>query len=106
MAKTRRGSRKTSAARARGTKKSAAKRTKKSSAKSRKPAGLDLKKLRADIAKARDAVEKRLAGVHPQKADKLRQTQSTLAQWASDIDSICAGAAPGDEPCGTTMVIS
>lgn len=105
MAKTRRGSRKTSAARARSPKKSAAKRTRKSSAKARKPAGLDLKKLRADIAKARDAVEKRLLGAHPQKADKLRQTQSTLDRWAFDIDSIC-GATEADEPCGTTMVIS
>lgn len=108
MAKTRRG--KPTASRAKGTKKSAAKRTKKPARKAmakspkQEPYGLDLKKLKADIGKANDVLAKRLAGADPEKAQKLKDTQSKLMMWASDIDSICSD--PGGEPCGPTMLIS
>jgi hypothetical protein len=110
VAKTRRGSRKP-ASRAKGTKKSV-KRAKKSAASKPKalaaksakqvPPSLDLKKLRDDIGKAKEALAKRLPGADPEKAQKLTATQAKLGQWELDIDSICVG----DEPCGTVMVIS
>jgi hypothetical protein len=92
-----------------GTKKSV-KRTKKAAPKPKAMAAksakqvpsLDLKKLRSDIATAKEALAKRLPGADPESAQKLMQTQSTLDQWTADIDSICTG----NEPCGPTMVIS
>jgi hypothetical protein len=116
VAKTRRGSRKTSASRAKGSKKSAGKPTRKSAAAKSKawgqrqelaPSGLDLKKLRDDIVRANDALQKRLAKVDPEseKGKKLAATQSTITRWSFDIDGICSDD-PGAEPCGTGMVIS
>jgi len=71
------------------------------------PDGLDLKKLKADIATAHDILTKRLAGVDPasEKGKKLTATRSAIDQWSVDISSMC-GATEEDEPCGTTMVIS
>lgn len=110
MAKTRRGK---PASRAKGAKKkSTAKRAKKSTgsrakmmkAGKQEPAGLDLKKLKADIAKANDILAKRLEGIDPEspQGKKLTASRTTMAQWSVDIDGICTDA----EPCGTTMVIS
>jgi hypothetical protein len=92
-----------------GTKKSV-KRTKKAAPKPKAMAAksakqvpsLDLKKLKNDIATAKEALAKRLPGADPQKAQTLMDTQAKLDQWASDIDSICTSP----DPCGTTMVIS
>jgi hypothetical protein len=116
VAKTRRGSRKTSASRAKGARKSATKGTKKSASPKSKassqrkqiaPTGLDLKKLRSDILKANDALQKRMQGVDPvsEKGKKLADTQLAITRWQADIDSICSND-PNSEPCGTTMVIS
>lgn len=114
MAKTRRGK---PASRAKATKKkSSAKRTKKSTGSKSKmmkagkqvpSEGLDLKKLKADIAKAQDVLTKRLEGVDPasEKGQKLSASRSTIVQWSLDINSIC-GTTDEDEPCGTGMVIS
>jgi hypothetical protein len=103
VAKTRRGK---PASRAKGAKKKTpAKRTKKSlSLRKQAPAGLDLKKLQADIAKANDILTKRMQGVDPEspKGRKLTSSLSTINQWSLDIDGICADG----EPCGPTMVIS
>ena len=106
MAKTRKP-----ASRAKKSTKKSVKRTKKAApkpkamaAKSAKqvPPSLDLKKLKNDIATAKEALAKRLPGADPQKAQTLMDTQAKLDQWASDIDSICTSP----DPCGTTMVIS
>ena len=70
------------------------------------PYSLDLNKLRQDIATAQEILAKRLPGAGPRQAEQLKATQGRFGQWSLDIDSICAGAQPGDEPCGTTMVIS
>lgn len=114
MAKARKGSRKP-ASRAKGTKKSAAKRTKKAGAKPKALAvkttkqvspSLDLKKLLDDIGKAKTALSRHQPGGDPEKQKKLEDTQSALDRWTLDINSICGGAVPGDEPCGDTMLIS
>jgi hypothetical protein len=70
-------------------------------------AGLNLKKLQADIADARAVLTKRLEGVDPNsdKGKKISASRSTIDQWSVDISSMC-GASDADEPCGTTMVIS
>lgn len=113
MAKTRR---KKAAPRAKAAKKkSASKTTKKSASSGTKmmrlgrqvPSGLDLKKLRSDIAKANDVLQKRLQGVDPEsaKGKKLAETQSTITRWSFEIDGICSND-PGAEPCGDTMLIT
>jgi hypothetical protein len=117
VAKTRRGSRKTSASRAKSSKKTSRKPARKSAAPKSKtlssqrkqvaPEGLDLKKLRSDITKANDVLQKRLQKIDPEspQGKKLAETQLKITQWSFDIDGICSSD-PGAEPCGTGMVIS
>ena len=93
-----------------GTKKKSVKGTKKAAPKPKAMAAksakqvpsLDLKKLKNDIATAKEALAKRLPGADPQMAQTLMDTQAKLNQWASDIDSDLYSA----DNCGTTMVIS
>ena len=114
MAKTRRGK---PAPRAKAAKKKTTSKPAKKSAGSKSktmagakqvaPDGLDLGKLRADIAKANDDLQKRLEKVDPEseKGKKLAATQSTITRWSFEIDGICSND-PQAEPCGDTMVIT
>lgn len=113
MAKTRSRSPKSRTSRAKGAKKSAPKGTKKSAVKRTKRStradslayqtrmGLDVKKLKDDLQKAIDVLQRRIDQGDP--ANRLPETRDLFRNWVMGIESTVCADISG--PCGDDMFI-